>query len=141
MNNVGRMTLGQNMKRLRLEKDMSQQAICDVVGIKRSTYSNYENDIRVPKTKYIERIAQVLDVPMERFYEGISMDMLYREYRVFDECKDKTFKDKLTMFGSELGLVGMLKMDFTEEESESILAYIKHYLEMMMNIKNQSDII
>ena len=58
--------LGNNMKRLRLEKGMSQGDICRKIGVDRSYISNIESGNKNPTLATIERIAKALDVSIEK---------------------------------------------------------------------------
>lgn len=54
------------MKRLRLEKGMSQGDICRKIGVDRSYISNIESGNKNPTLATIERIAKALDVSIEK---------------------------------------------------------------------------
>jgi len=57
--------LGANMKRIRLEKQMSQGDICRKLGVDRSYISNVENGNKNPTLSTITRLAKALDVRIE----------------------------------------------------------------------------
>jgi transcriptional regulator with XRE-family HTH domain len=61
--------LGRNMKRIRLEKGMTQGDICRKLGLDRAYISNLENGKKNPTLATIEKLAAAL---------GIDMDMLLR---------------------------------------------------------------
>lgn len=67
MNNL---TLGQKLKKLRLEKGLTQQ---DVTGdfITRNMLSKIENDLANPSFKTIEYLAKQLDTPISYFLESM----------------------------------------------------------------------
>lgn len=52
--------IGSRIKELRISKGISQKDMAAQLGINRSTYSNYENDIREPNMQIIEDICKVL---------------------------------------------------------------------------------
>ena len=54
------------MKRIRLEKGMSQGDICRKLGVDRSYISNVESGNKNPTLATIERIAKALDVSLEK---------------------------------------------------------------------------
>jgi len=54
--------LAQNMKRIRLAKQMSQGDICRKLGLDRAYISNVESGKRNPTLSTIEKIAQALEV-------------------------------------------------------------------------------
>lgn len=62
------------IKELRIDKDLSQKELADILNVTRSAYSNYENGIRdVP----VEILAQLAD------YYGTSVDYIIGRTDVF----------------------------------------------------------
>jgi len=61
---------GENMKRIRLEKDMSQGDICRALGLDRAYISNVENGKQNLTISTMEKVAKAL---------GVSIDMLLKE--------------------------------------------------------------
>ena len=57
-----RETLAQNLKRLRLQRGMSQQQVGDRMGIQRSTYTYMENGKTVPDALQVIRLAEIFGV-------------------------------------------------------------------------------
>jgi transcriptional regulator with XRE-family HTH domain len=69
MSEIGSKKLGENMRRIREEKQMSQGDICRALGFDRSYVSNIENGKQNPTLDTIEKIAKAL---------GISVDILLK---------------------------------------------------------------
>jgi len=61
--------LGNNMKRIRLEKGMSQGDICRRLGLDRSYISNVESGNKNPTLATIEKIAKALTVKVKDLLE------------------------------------------------------------------------
>lgn len=57
---------GDNMKRIRLEKDMSQGDICRALNLDRAYISNVENGKQNLTLSTMEKIAKVLDISVDR---------------------------------------------------------------------------
>ena len=57
-----RQTLGQNLARLRRERDLSQEAFADLAELHRTYISGIERGIRNPTITIVARIALALDV-------------------------------------------------------------------------------
>ena len=57
--------LGQNMKKIRLAKQMSQGDICRKLGLGRSYISNVESGKNNPTLSTITKLAQALGVKIE----------------------------------------------------------------------------
>lgn len=54
--------LGENIRRMRLEKEMTQGDLCDKIGADVAYISNVENGKKNPTLATIERIAKALGV-------------------------------------------------------------------------------
>lgn len=72
------MSIGQNIKRLRKRKGLSQKQLANEVGLSEITIRRYERAINNPTTEVVEKIARVL---------GVSFSELVKE-----EIKDKKIK-------------------------------------------------
>lgn len=67
--------VGSKIKKIRKSKGISQKYIAEeVLKIPRSTYSNYENDNRVPDKKTLEEIAKALGVEVPDLLEIDEME-------------------------------------------------------------------
>lgn len=53
--------IGNKIKELRKLKGISQKEMAELIGVNRSTYSNYENNNREPDMHTIQKIADALD--------------------------------------------------------------------------------
>ena len=58
--------LGENIRRIRLAKDMTQGDLCRKLEIDRAYMSNVESGKKNPTLSTIERIAKALDVSIEK---------------------------------------------------------------------------
>lgn len=63
--------LGETIKLLRLEKNLTQPQLAKQVGVSSGMISIWENNINEPKASYIKALAQVLDVSSD-FLLGLS---------------------------------------------------------------------
>jgi len=65
------MIIGERLRMLRGEKNMSQGTIEERTGLLRSYISRVENGYTVPAVETLEKFARALEVPMyQLFYEG-----------------------------------------------------------------------
>jgi len=55
----------QNLKELRKEKGLTQQAIANELSITQKTYCNYENGEREPSIEMLKRIADFFNVSID----------------------------------------------------------------------------
>jgi transcriptional regulator with XRE-family HTH domain len=66
MSNTAAKKFGDNMKKIRLEKDMSQGDICRALSLDRAYISNVENGKQNLTLSTMEKIAKVLGVSVDR---------------------------------------------------------------------------
>ena len=60
------MKLSQKLRELREEKGLTQQELATMPQLSRSSIINFEKDKRNPKVKDLQKIAKVLNVPVEK---------------------------------------------------------------------------
>ena len=58
------MTFAQTLKRLRLERGLSQEELAHRLGTSRQVVSRYESGARVPKISTVAAFARALEVPL-----------------------------------------------------------------------------
>lgn len=69
------MELGDNIKKNRLNKGISQKDFAKLLNIPVSTLANYENNHREPKTEMLKKIAKALDVSLLSLVESEEIDI------------------------------------------------------------------
>lgn len=91
--------IGGKIKTLRNGRKMTQQDVADVLGVNRTTISNYEIGRRVPSLTELKKIAAMFGVGLDFF--GVAtkdeiFDLLSRARDVFnDDQIPKTEKEKV----------------------------------------------
>ncbi|WP_302779279.1 helix-turn-helix domain-containing protein [Anaerotruncus colihominis] len=93
------MTVGENIKRLRKERGLTQKQLGEKCGINEANLRKYEADKQNPKIETIERIAQALGVRLREIKENITWD----EYQDTDESKQLE-RSTLPFSGMEVSL-------------------------------------
>ena len=63
--------LGQNIKQLRLEKNITQKELASLIGVSQRLISNYENDSATPTVENLIKIADI----------KVSLDFLTDRYK------------------------------------------------------------
>ena len=56
--------LGERIKSLRVEKNITQQQLADLLSVAKSTIGMWENNKREPDIETIKQIAEILDTPL-----------------------------------------------------------------------------
>lgn len=72
------MSLGENIKAARKKKGITQKELSEKIGKGFSTVQKYEIDVIVPPIGIINKIADVLEVPIEELLKNTNM-LLYNE--------------------------------------------------------------
>ncbi len=101
------MSIGDNIKKLRLEKKMTQKELSKLSGISEVMISQYERGIRVPKNNNLARIAYVLDKSGSKILgEELPFDLLDSEW-------DKNFIDR---YHPVVGQIKDTQLNYSENE-------------------------
>ena len=127
--------IGDNIKKYRKEKlKITQEKMAEKVGLKRSTYANYENNTREPDLKTINKIAQTL---------GVAINQLVGNKRTMTQnVLDSLLSDGLTLEkiskDSEIPIMELNKMytnsaDITYESIQKLGSLIDATNEQISN--------
>lgn len=101
------MSIGDNIRRLRLEKKMTQKELSKLSGISEVMISQYERGVRVPKNNNMARIAYVLDKSgRELLDDELPFDLL-------DPTWDKDFID---IYRQPVPQIRDTHLDYSENE-------------------------
>lgn len=104
-------TLGERIRELREEKDLSLRELAKTIGVSAAFMSDVELGRRHPSDKHMRAIAQVLDTSMDDLQEFDTRPPL-REFR------------KATLSNPEYGFAFRQMMD-RQISSEELLEFIK----------------
>lgn len=64
------MNLGENIYRLRTEKNLSQGDLADALEVSRQSVSKWENNSAVPELEKLIKMAQVFDITLDELVTG-----------------------------------------------------------------------
>lgn len=87
------------LKQLRKEKGLTLDEIQNKTGIKRGTYSNYENGITEPKIDTWQKLANFFEVPTE-YLIGITNDRVTLTVNDLNPAEEDAYK-RITAMLSE----------------------------------------
>ncbi len=65
---------GQRIRRLRVEKDLTQQQLADLMFVSRKTIGNWESGIRLPDISMLSRLARCLQVETYELLDAMYSD-------------------------------------------------------------------
>lgn len=120
------MTIGEQIKNLRLEKGYDQQDICAFLNIEQSTLSNYENDRRVPKPDMISKMADFFGVTTDYILGRTTNIELTKKDKIEIDEYLNNFEDELL---SQTGLM-FNGEPMTQESKEKLIAAMRIGAEM-----------
>ena len=64
------MTFGENIYRLRTEKNMSQGDLADALEVSRQSVSKWENNSAVPELEKVVKMAQIFEITIDELITG-----------------------------------------------------------------------
>ncbi|HBI6884199.1 TPA: helix-turn-helix domain-containing protein [Clostridium perfringens] len=65
------MNIGENLKRLRKNSNLTQKELADILGVTTVTIQNYENNRRAPNSETLLKISKALNMPFSIFINEI----------------------------------------------------------------------
>ena len=88
------------LKALRMEKDLTLDEIQNQTGIKRGTYSNYENGITEPKIDTWQKLANFFEVPTE-YLMGLTNDRVTLTINDLNPAEEDAYKHITAMLSED----------------------------------------
>ena len=64
--------LGRNIKIERIRKNITQEAFAEMIDMSLSYVSKLEQGLTSPTAIALYKMAKILDIPMEKFFDGIN---------------------------------------------------------------------
>ncbi|MBR2824855.1 MAG: helix-turn-helix transcriptional regulator, partial [Solobacterium sp.] len=84
------MTLGENIKQLRKDKNLTQEDLADKLDVSFQAISSWERDMYKPEVEKLMKLAEVLDVSVSRLLEE-KQQVFKTKQAIFDWQHMKTF--------------------------------------------------
>ena len=75
-------SIGENIRRIRIRKGLSQKELAEKAGMSNVLLNNYEHGLRNPKAETLQRIAQALGVSPE-VLQGEEMSEMQAKKRLY----------------------------------------------------------
>ena len=79
------MNVGEKIKQLRTDKNLTQPQLAEAIGIEQSYLSKLENDKSVPSADIFQAILKALAIDVGSFLEGIDEKVIHRQLRQIPE--------------------------------------------------------
>lgn len=88
--------ISDNLKRLRIERGLTQQQVGEQLGTSKQAYSYWESGQHTPRFETIKKLADIL---------GVTTDQITEEYvQPYDESETASFTERLISLRKEAGL-------------------------------------
>ena len=131
------MTVGENIRRIRQERNLTQRQLGEMVGASEAYIRAYESGRRNPKPSSLEKIADALSVNPEVLansdFDGIKA--IHRLFQIFRQYDGQLFeyqdKDGNDMVGISFGTLSLMRSwldryeDLTEERRKELAKDVK----------------
>lgn len=65
------MKIGEKIKELRLENNLSQMQLAKLIGVSQKAIDYWERSVNEPKASYIISLVKVFDVSFDEFFDYI----------------------------------------------------------------------
>lgn len=99
------MTIGENIRRIRKEKGLTQKELGNLCNLADSAIRRYELGGANPKLETVEKIAQALDVPIREIMENLTLQEHkktneYRKLELFCNARDSILSILANLYGN-----------------------------------------
>ncbi|GHT32055.1 hypothetical protein FACS189434_02990 [Bacteroidia bacterium] len=75
------MAIGNNIRKLRIQKNISQQVVADTLNIDRRTYAAWEQGTQDIKSGFIPRLAEFFDVDIADLFSNDTSINIYQSFK------------------------------------------------------------
>lgn len=116
------MAVGENIKKFRKEKGLTQKKLGEKCGIAESNIRKYENGKQNPKFETIQKIASALETPIQKIYGFMPIDL----YKTTEEYK--TTMKKVKAYGGILDILQHIYGSVEEKNVDSEYGETFYYL-------------
>ncbi len=99
-------TIGENIKKLRKDKNMTQTALAEYTGENRSIISRWENDLTAPSLLQAQKICAALNVSLDQLARGEVDETVPLKSQDVNKDQSREYFE-VTAFTILAGMVGM----------------------------------
>lgn len=119
--------VAENLKSIRKEHKLTQQDIANVLGIDRSTYAFYETGKTTPSVTTLYKLAEVYNVPIERFIENESESAHFEKKREVDMSVSSPGIDQLANLDKDEKMLLMCYRLIDSKNKEKAMEMLKDF--------------
>lgn len=141
------MSIGENIKKIRMQKGITRQDLADSLEVANSTISRYENNLRKPDIETINKISQILGVSVDELIgKPTKMDAVTFLNRINNSNMSEVEMAKSIIFDSGFSTRNTFEGSSLEEknnkinnliESNSLNLKIQNYIDNFDNFTKE----
>ncbi len=135
-----KLNLGNNIKRYRKEKDMTQEALAEYLGVFPQAVSRWENNTTYPDMELIPVLAHLFEISTDELFDYNLYEIEQRVAEIVDECSkyydtepiksEKILRDGLVQYPCNDTLLNCLIGTIpVPERSEEVILLCKQLIE------------
>jgi transcriptional regulator with XRE-family HTH domain len=79
-NDITKESISERIRRLRIQKGISQKEFADQIGLHPAQYNRYEKGENIPSTDILGKLADALNVSFDYLYEGQKEDAITADF-------------------------------------------------------------
>lgn len=79
------MNIGERIKQIRAEKNLTQPQLAEIIGIEQSYLSKLENDKSIPSAEIFQSLLKGLEMTAADFLQGIDKDSMHKQLKHIPE--------------------------------------------------------
>lgn len=117
------MSIGDNIRRLRLEKDILQQDIAKAIGVSDKAISAWENGTRIPRMGAIQKMADFFGVKKSDIIEGTFAGHTDGQFITFAGQQPPPFPSEVVNDNIKIPILGSIAAGTPITAYEDVLGY------------------
>lgn len=107
-------SVGENIKKVRKSKGLTQKELAEMLGVSQQTVAQYERTDKMPKINTIKAIAKVLNVPVDTiifsYPDGQGYELMFENaQKEAKAANDKIIRNEFMECYDKLNNLGKLK--------------------------------
>lgn len=122
------MAFGDKLKQLRENRDMKQKELAELLFLRQSSVSDYENNKSIPSGEIINRLTQIFNVSADYLLDIETPDK---------SILDKTIEETMEELKNENTLLFMKDNDIDEETARLVKIALKNAMRTVDDMKKK----
>lgn len=127
-------TVSDRLKKVRLEKNLSQDFLAKKLGITQKAYSKIENNETKLNVDVLQRVSEVMDVPIETFFNNSQQPIL-------NDFSNRTGGDNVIYKNNSIDKIEELYKELLKSKDEVISSKVSEIETLKMVNKKLEELI